>query len=396
LKLFGSIAALTFCFCTSTLAAKYSEGANDKEIRIGNTSVYSGPVAVYGIISKTQAMVFKMINDNGGINGRKIVFISRDDGFNPANTVKQTRRLVEKDKVLFIYASIGTSGNLAIRPYLNKKKIPQLFILSNYSKFNDPKNYPWTIAGTTDSYNEAKALGIYLKKNKPDAKIGILYQNDDFGQDMLNGLVDELGDKANQIVMKQSYEITSPTVDSQIIKLHSSGADVFLNFATSRAAAQAMRKIYALGWKPFQYVSVASASRAFVLAPVGFEKVQGIMSFNGAKDISDSQYANDKDVKEYKAFMAKYLPDQDPRNTLVAFGYSYTMLLKHVLELAGDDLTRENIMKIATNLNFQLPLFLSGIHFITTPDNYLGFGIYQPAFFEGEFWKLKGDPIKIN
>ena len=387
---------LVATFSLAAFGAQYSTGANDKEIKIGNTAPYSGPVAIYSFIPKLEAKYFKMINEKGGINGRKIVFISRDDGYNPANTVKQTRRLVENDKVLLMFNGVGTAAQLAVRPYLNRNKIPQLLIATGYSKFNNPKQYPYTVPGIGSYFDEGRAFAKLILKNNPNGKIGVLYQNDDFGKDLLAGLEKGLGDNAKKmIVMKQAYEVTSPTVDSQVINLKNSGANVFVNISTPRAAAQAIKKAYDINWKPTQYLSIVSTSKEIVFEPIGFDKAKGIISFYATKDITDPKYENDPDVKAYVAFMEKYAPDVLPESILNQVGYLYAWVLTEILKQAGDDLTRENIMKIATHLNIHPPLSLEGINFVITPTNYSPIGIYQPAVFDGKFWRTVGPRINL-
>lgn len=375
---------------TMVLTAAYSDGANDKEIKIGNTSYYTGPIASYGTGTKIQAAYFNMINDKGGVRGRKIVFISRDDAYNPANTVKQTRRLVERDKVRFIFNSLGTVTNLSVRGYLNRKKVPQLYVGSGNSSFNNPKKYPWTVPGFANYFYEGQAHADYILKNFPKAKIGVLYQNDDYGKDLLSGLEKGLGDKAaKMIVRRESYEVTSPTVDLQVIQLKYSGADVFVIFAVSRQAIQALRKAKDIQWQPIRLLNVVSSSREHVLKALGFDKAKGVVSFYLFKDISNPKYANDPDVIKYKAFMKKYAPLNNPLKFANIYGYAMAHLLIEVLKNAGDDLSRANILKQATNIEMHLPLMNKGVNFKYTSKDYTGVDQFTPAVFDGEFWQVK-------
>ena len=309
LTLMRTAAAAVFALALASAPAlaqkKYDPGASDTEIKIGNTMPYSGPASAYGTIGKTEAAYFKKINEEGGINGRKINFITLDDGYSPPKAVEMARRLVEQDEVLFLFGTLGTPSNTAIHKYMNSKKVPQLFVATGAAKWNDPKNFPWTMGWQPNYHTEAEIYAKHILKTKPDAKIAVLYQNDDFGKDYLSGLKEGLGDKAKQIVATATYEVADPTVDSQIVQLQASGADVFLNIATPKFAAQAIRKAYDIGWKATQYLTNVSISVATVLTPAGLDKSIGIISSQYGKDPTDPQWANDAGMKEWRAFMAK-------------------------------------------------------------------------------------------
>lgn len=373
---------------------KYDPGASDTEIKIGNTMPYSGPASAYGTIGKTEAAYFKKINDEGGINGRKINFITLDDGYSPPKAVEMARRLVEQDEVLFLFGTLGTPSNTAIHKYMNAKKVPQLFVATGASKWNDPKNFPWTMGWQPNYHTEAMIYAKYILKTKPDAKIAVLYQNDDFGKDYLTGLKDGLGDKANQIIATATYEVTDPTVDSQIVQLQASGADVFLNIATPKFAAQAIRKTYDIGWKPIQIVTNVSVSVATVLTPAGLDKSVGLISSNYGKDPTDPQWANDPGMKEWRAFMAKYYPEGSLLDSSNVYGYGVARTVVQALKQAGDNLTRENVMKQAANLkDFDPGTSLLGIMINTSPTDFAPIQAVQLARFDGKTWVLFGDVI---
>lgn len=391
-----STMTLTFSLVTSPMMAekRYDPGATDTEIKIGNTSPYSGPVSAYATMGKTAAAYFKKINDEGGINGRKINFISVDDGYSPPKTVEVSRRLVEQDEVLLIFEGIGTATNTAIRKYMNAKKVPQLFVGSGATKFQDPRNFPWTMGFPLPNQTEGEAFGRHIVTANPEAKIAVLYQNDDYGKDYLAGLKAGLGDKVGQIIVEKSYEVTDPTIDSQIVQLKTSGADTFFNFATPRFAALAIRKIYEIGWKPTQYVNYNSTSIASVLAPAGLEKAVGVISTQFLKDPQDSRWKADNAIKEWYAFMAKYYPDGDPKDWSNLISYTQSMVLVHVLKQCGDDLTRENVMKQATSMNdLQLDILLPGVKINTSPTDYAPLEAMQFVRFDGQQWVAFGDII---
>jgi branched-chain amino acid transport system substrate-binding protein len=374
---------------------RYDPGASDTEIRIGQTIPYSGPASAFGAFGKVQQAYFRMLNDKGGINGRKVTFVSRDDAYSPPQTVEMTRRLVESDEVLFTFGSAGTATNLAVRKYMNARKVPQLFVGSGATQWGDPKNYPWTMGWAPSYGTEARIYAKYILANVPNAKIAVLYQNDDFGKDLLNGLKAGLGEQAGKMIVKEvSYEVTDPTVDSQIVSLQSAGANVFLNASTPKVAAQAIRKAADLGWKPLQFVAFVSSSIGSVLTPAGLDRASGVMSIQFLKDYSDPRWANDPGMQEYVAFLKKYMPEADPKDFLVAYGYAMVQTTAHVLQQCGDDLTRENVMKQATSIqDFASPLMLPGIHVRTSPANYFPIRQAQLAKFDGKSWQLMGSVI---
>ncbi len=351
---------------------KYDTGATDTEIKIGNIMPYSGPASAYGIIGKTEAAYFKKINDDGGINGRKINFISYDDAYSPPKTVEQARKLVESDEVLFIFNSLGTPPNSAIHKYMNSKKVPQLFVATGATKWNDPKDFPWTMGWQPNYQSETQIYAKYILKNKPDAKIAVLYQNDDYGKDYLKGLKDGLGAKAaTMIVAEESFETSEPTVDNHIVKLKSTNADVFINISTPKFAAQAIKKIAEIGWKPLHFLNNVSASVGSVIKPAGYENAQDIISAAYLKDASDQQWDNDPGMKEFYAFMAKDFPEGDKLDGGTVIGYGVAQTLVQVLKQCGDDLTRENVMKQAASLkDFRTEVLLPGIKINTGPTDF--------------------------
>jgi len=369
---------------------KYDTGANDTEIKIGNIMPYSGPLSAYGLIGKTEAAYFEKINAEGGINGRKIKFISYDDGFSPPKTVEQARKLVESDEVLFIFQSLGTPTNTAIEKYMNTKKVPQLFVATGATKFGDPKQFPWTMGWQPTYQTEGRIYAKYLLINHPNAKIAVLYQNDDSGKDYVKGLKDGLAGKL-QIVGEAPYEVSDPTVDSQMVTLKSTGADVFFNEASPKFAAQAIRKAAELDWKPVHLLASISNSVGAVLKPAGVENAKGIMSANYVKDPTDPTWKNDPATKEWEAFLDKYLPGADKSSTFTVYGYLLAQTMVQVLKQCGDDLTRENIMKQAANLtDLELGMLLPGIKINTGPDDYFPIEQMQMTRFNGEYTELFG------
>jgi branched-chain amino acid transport system substrate-binding protein len=377
---------------------KYDPGATDTEIKIGQTMPYSGPASAYGTIGKVEAAYFKMINESGGINGRKINFISLDDGYSPPKAVEMIRRLVEQDEVLFTVNTLGTPTNSAIHRYMNQKKVPHLFLATGASKWNDPKNFPWTMGFNTNYQSEAKLYAQHILATKPNAKIAVLYQNDDYGKDYLKGFMDGLGAKAQTMIVKSAtYEVTDPTVDSQIVTLQSSGADTFFNITTPKFAAQAIRKVADVGWKPVHYLNQVSASVGSVLKPAGLDKSVGLVSMQYIKDPSDPKWANDKAMQDYMAFMKKYLPDLDPMDANNTYGLAVAQLTAQVLRQCGDNLTRENVMKQAANIrNFQVPMALPGVLAHTTPDDFAPFQTMQLIRFDGKTWVAFGEPMAVK
>ena len=329
---------------------KYDTGATDTEIKIGNIMPYSGPASAYGVIGKTEEAYFKKINAEGGINGRKINFITYDDGYSPPKAVEQARKLVESDEVLLVFNSLGTPSNSAIQKYMNSKKVPQLFVATGAAKWNDPKDFPWTMGWQPSYQVEARIYAKYLLKEKPDAKIAIMYQNDDFGKDYLKGLKEGLGAKASMLIAEESYETTEPTIDNHVVKLKASGADVFLNIATPKFAAQAIKKVAEIDWKVLHIVTNVSSSVGAVMKPAGFENSQGILSANYAKDGADSQWDNNPEMKKFYAFLEKYYPEGNKIDASVVYGYGAAQTMVKVLQMCGDNLTRENVMKQAASL----------------------------------------------
>jgi len=378
----------------ATLAQKkYDPGASDAEIRIGNTNPYSGPASAYGTIGKTIAAYFKMLDDQGGINGRKINFISYDDAYSPPKTVEMVRKLVEQDNVLFVFQTLGTPSNTAIHKYMNMKKVPQLHVATGASKWNDPKNFPWTMGWQPNYQTEARIYAKHILQTKPDVKIGVLYQNDDYGKDYLKGLRDGLGDKAaKMIVAEVSYEVSDPTVDSQIVQLQASGANVFFNVGTPKFAAQAIRKAYDIGWKPVQYLNNVSTSIGAVLTPAGLEKSVGIITTAYLKDYSDAQWANDPAVKRWESFMKKYYPAGDLNDVSNLYGYTVARTLEQVLKQCGDNLTRDNVMKQAASMKGQyIDTLLPGITITTSDNDYAPIESVQMQRFNGKRWERFGE-----
>jgi ABC-type branched-subunit amino acid transport system substrate-binding protein len=388
----GTALAITLAASPALAQKKYDTGATDTEIKIGQTTPFSGPASSYATIGKTQAAYIKMINDQGGVNGRKINLIQYDDAYSPPKTVEQVRKLVESDEVLLTFQVLGTPGNAAVQKYLNSKKVPQLFAATGASRFTDPKNFPWTMGFNPNYFVEGRIYGAYIIKNHPSAKIGILYQNDDLGKDYLNGIKAGLGDKAaSMIVAEASYEVSDPTIDSQILKIKDAGADLFFSASTPKQAAQAIKKIAELNWHPVHILDINATSVGAVMKPAGLEASKGVISVNYGKDPLDPTWKDDPGMKKYFEFMAKYYPDGDKDSSFNTYGYSTTQLLIHVLKACGDDLTRENVMKQATSLkNVQLDLSLPGIVNTTTPTDYRVNKQLQMMKFNGERWELFG------
>jgi len=370
---------------------KYDPGATDTEIKIGNIMPYSGPASAYATIGKTEAAYFKKLNEEGGINGRKIDFISYDDGYNPAKTVEQARKLVESDEVLLIFNSLGTANNTAIQKYMNAKKVPQLFVATGAAKWNDPKNFPWTMGWQPSYQVEARIYAAYILKTHPGKTIGILYQNDDFGKDYVIGLRDGLGDQANKlIVMEASYETTSPTVDSQVVQIKASNPDIFVNISTPKFAAQAIKKIGELNWNPIHFLTNVSVSVGSVMKPAGYENSQGILSAAYLKDPKDPQWKNDPGLNEWRAFMTRWYPEGDQEDAATVFAYGIAKGLEQVLRQCKDDLTRENIMRQAAKLNFEIGIYLPGTRIKTSPTDFAPLEQLQMMRFKGESWQLFG------
>jgi branched-chain amino acid transport system substrate-binding protein len=398
LRLGAFSAALAILAATSSGALaqkKYDTGATDTEIKIGNITPYSGPASAYGVIGKTEDAYFKKINAEGGINGRKINFISYDDAYSPPKTVEQARKLVESDEVLFIFNPLGTPPNSAIQKYMNAKKVPQLFVATGATKWNDPKDFPWTMGWQPNYQSESRIYAKYILKEKPDAKIAILYQNDDYGKDYVKGLKDGLGAKAaSMIIIEESYEVTQPTIDSNIVKLKSLGADVFFNVTTPKFAAQAIKKMAEIGWKPLHILNNVSSSIGSVMKPAGFENSQGIISSNYLKDTSDPQWKNDAGMKAFDEFLTKYFPEGNRVDASVMYAYTVAQGLVHVLKSCGDDLTRANVMKQAASINgLELGGLLPGIKVSTSATDFAPLAQLKLMKFNGDKWDLFGEVI---
>jgi len=390
---FSAALAILAAASTGALAQKkYDIGATDTEIKIGNIVPYSGPASAYGVIGSTEAAYFKKINAEGGINGRKINFISYDDGYSPPKTVEQARKLVESDEVLLIFNPLGTPPNSAIQKYMNAKKVPQLFVATGATKWNDPKEFPWTMGWQPNYQSESRIYAKYLLKEKPNAKIAVLYQNDDYGKDYLKGLKDGLGAKAgSMIIAEESFETTEPTIDNHIVKLKSTGADVFFNVTTPKFAAQAIKKMSEIEWKPLHLLNNVSSSIGSVMKPAGFEASQNIISSSYLKDTSDPQWKNDPGMKEFDEFLTKYFPEGNRIDASVMYAYTVAQGLVHVLKACGDNLTRENVMKQAASIrDLELGGLLPGIKVNTSASDFAPISQLQLERFKGEKWDLFG------
>jgi branched-chain amino acid transport system substrate-binding protein len=388
----GAALAIALTASSAYAQKKYDTGATDTEIKIGQTVPFSGPASAYATIGKAQAAYFKMVNDQGGINGRKINLIQYDDAYSPPKAVEQVRKLVESDEVLLTFQIIGTPSNAAVQKYLNAKKVPQLFAATGASKFTDQKNFPWTMGFNPNYFVEGRIYGQYILKNYPSAKVGILYQNDDLGKDYLNGIKAGLGDKAaTMIVAEASYEVSDPTIDSQILKLKSAGTDLFFSASTPKFAAQAIKKNFELDWHPVHILDINATSVGATMQPAGLEASKGVISVNYGKDPLDPTWKDDAGMKKYFDFMAKYYPEGDKNSNFNTYGYSTSQMLVQVLKQCGDDLTRENVMKQATSLkNVVLDLALPGIVGNTSPTDYRVNKQLQMMKFNGERWELFG------
>jgi branched-chain amino acid transport system substrate-binding protein len=392
-------AALAVLTTQGALAQKkYDTGVTDTEIKIGNVEAYSGPVSAYGVIGKTEDAYFKMINDAGGINGRKINFISYDDGYSPPKTVEQVRKLIESDEVFLIFNALGTPTQTAVQKYQNTKKVPQLFIASGASKWNDPKEFPWTM-GFQPSYRvEARIFAKYILKTKPDAKVAVFYQNDDFGKDYVAGLKEVFGDKTSSIlVAEESYETTEPSIDSHIVKLKGTGADVLVNISTPKFAAQAIKKMAEMEWKPMHVMTDVSISIGAVMKPAGFENCEGILSALYIKDASDPQWKDDAGMKKFMTFIDKYMPGANVADANLVYGYAAAQTMVQVLKQAGDDLTRENVMKQAASLKDFVPdTLLPGIKINTSATDFAPIEQLQMMQFKNGQWVMFGDVISAE
>jgi branched-chain amino acid transport system substrate-binding protein len=375
---------------------KYDTGASDTEIKVGNIMPYSGPLSAYAQIGRTEAAFFRMINEQGGINGRKINFISYDDAFSPPKTVEQARKLVESDEVLLIFQSLGTPTNNAIQKYMDQKKVPQLFVATGATKFGDYKSFPWTMGWQPTYQTEGRIYAKYILQNFPNGRIGVLYQNDDSGRDYLKGLKDGLGPEATRrmIVAELPYDPSDPTVDSQVVALKTIGADIFFDEASPKFAAQAIRKAAEIGWKPTLFLASVSNSVGAVLKPAGLENSKGVLSSNYIKDPTDPAWKDDPAIKQWSEFMDKYFPEGDKTSTFTVYGYALSQTLVQVLKQCGDDLTRENVMRQATNLkDFEIGLLLPGIKINTSPTDYYPIEQMQMSRFNGEHGELFGTAI---
>ena len=400
-RLGGFSAALAIFAASAVLAAepnKYDTGVTDTEIKVGNIMPYSGPASAYGVIGKTEQAYFNKINAEGGINGRKINFISYDDGYSPPKTVEQARKLVESDEVLLIFNSLGTPPNTAIQKYMNSKKVPQLFVATGATKWNDPKDFPWTMGWQPSYQSESQIYAKYILKNHPNAKIAILYQNDDYGKDYVKGFKDGLGSKAaSMIIAEEAYEVSSPTIDSSIVKLKSLGADVFFDVTTPKFAAQAIKRMAEIEWKPLHFLNNVSVSIGSVMKPAGFENGQGIISSIYFKDPTDPQWKDDPAMKAWNAFLDKYYPDANRADVNVMYAYIVSQGLVHVLKNCGNDLTRENIMKQAASMRDFEPLgLLPGVKVNTSPTDFAPLSQLQLMRFKGESWERFGDIISSD
>ncbi|WP_290770741.1 ABC transporter substrate-binding protein [Hoeflea sp.] len=389
----GLVVSSSLAFASISQAADMP-GVTDTEIKIGNIAPYSGPASAYSTIAKTISAYFDKVNEEGGINGRKVNFLSYDDGYSPPKAVEQARKLVESDEALLIFQSLGTPSNSAIEKYMNMKKVPQLLVATGATKFGDPENFPWTMGWQPNYQSEGIIYGRWIAAEMPDAKIAVMYQNDDFGKDLLNGLKTGLGDKADMVIAEASYEVAEPVVDSQVVKLKASGADVFISFSTPKFAAQGIKKAHEIGWDATQIVANVSNSVGAVLTPAGLEASEGLISTAYLKDMQDPQWADDQGVKDWNAFMDKYYADGDKLSSFTTYGYSVAQTMVHILEQAGDDLTRENVLKQAASMkDVTLPLFLPGMSMNTSDTDYFPIEQMQLMKFNGERWENFGEII---
>jgi branched-chain amino acid transport system substrate-binding protein len=399
LRLLAAAAAFSLLSTGSAFAQKkYDTGASDAEIKIGNVMPYSGPASAYGIIGKIEEAYFKMINDEGGVNGRKINFITYDDGYSPPKTVEQTRKLIESDEVLLVFNALGTLTQTAVQKYQNAKKVPQLFVATGASKWNDPKDFPWTM-GWQPSYRvEARIFAKYILKEKPNAKVAVFYQNDDFGKDYLAGLKDVFGDKASSLIIaEESYETSEPSIDNHIVKLKGTGADVFINITTPKFAAQAIKKMGELEWKPMHLMTDVSISIGSVMKPAGLDASEGVLSAGYMKDASDAQWKDDEGMKRFMAFVDKYMPGANIADTNLVYGYGAAQAMVQVLKQCGDDLTRANIMKQAASLKDFVPdTLIPGIKVNTSPTDFAPIEQLKMMQFKGGKWELFGDIISAE
>ena len=393
----GTALALALSVSATNAQKKYDPGASDTEIKVGQTMPFSGPASAYSSIGKTQAAYFKMINDQGGINGRKINLIQYDDAYSPPKAVEQIRKLVESDEVLLTFQIIGTPVNAAVQKYLNSKKVPQLFAATGASRFTDPKNFPWTMGWQPSYQNETQIYAKYILKNYPNAKIGVLYQNDDYGKDYLKGLKDGLGSKASMIVAEEPYETTEPTIDSHILNLKASGADVFVDLSIPKFAAQAIKKMAEIQWKPVHFLNSVSSSITATIKPAGFDNAQGIITSEYLKDPTDPQWKDDSDIKAWNAFLDKYYPEANRADAFVIYGYAVAQSMVQVLKRCGDDLTRANVMKQAASMHDAVVSgLLPGVKINTSATDFAPISQLQLAKFKGNTWERFGDVISSD
>jgi branched-chain amino acid transport system substrate-binding protein len=394
---FAAVLSVALASPAALAQKKYDPGASDTEIKVGNTNPYSGPASAYGMIGKSIAAYLNMVNEQGGVNKRKITWVSYDDGYSPPKTVEMARKLVEQDQVLFLYQTLGTPSNTAIQKYMNMKKVPQLHVATGATKWNDPKDFHWTMGWQPNYQDEAKVYAKHILQTRPNAKIAVLYQNDDYGKDYLKGFEEGLGDKKSMIVAKASYEVAEPTVDSQILQLKASGADTFFNIATPKFAAQAIRAAYDSGWKPVQYVNNVSASIGAVLQPAGLEKSTGIITTSYLKDPVDKTWANDEAIKKFDAWRTKYIPEGAREDINVIYGYTVAQALVQVLKQCGDTLTRDNVMKQAASMkDFRIETLLPGITVTTSDTDYAPLQAVQLQRFDGKQYQLFGQVIRSD
>ena len=388
----ASVAAVLSANRTAFAQKKYEDGVSDTEIKIGNTNPYSGPASAYAAIGKTIDTYFKSVNESGGINGRKVKFISMDDGYVPSKTVEVVREMVESDKIFALFQSLGTPCNTAIHKYMNQKKVPQLYVATGASKWGDPKNFPWTMGFQPDYHTEGVIYAKHILANVKDAKIAVLHQNDDYGRDYLDGFKEGLGKEGDRIAKVVTFEATDPTVDSQIIQLKDSGANVFFNISTPKFAAQSIRKAGDIGWKPAQYLNNVSASVTSVMKPAGYDNSQGIITAAYLKDPTDHQWDNDDEMKKWREYMTKYMPQANQGDANYIFAYAVATMMREILQKAGDNLTRENVMKQAANFQkVRIPLLLPGINVSTSPTDFYPIQAVQLSRFKDESWELFGE-----
>ena len=388
---FAVLLATALASSAGAQTKKYDPGATDTEIKIGNIMPYSGPASAYATIGKTEAAYFNRLNSEGGINGRKINFISYDDAYSPPKAVEQARRLVESDEVLLIFNPLGTPSNSAIQKYMNARRVPQLFVSTGAAKWNDPKNFPWTMGWQPNYQTEARIYAAYILKQFPGKTIGVLYQNDDFGKDYIIGLREGLGEQANKLILiEASYEASAPSVDSQVVQIRGANPDIFVNISMPKFAAQAIRKIAEFDWHPIHFLTNVSGSIGGVMKPAGYENGQGILSTAYLKDPKDPEWKNDFAMSEWRAFMTRWYPEGDQDDSATVFAYGAAKGLEQVLRQCGDDLTRENIMKQAANLNFEIGVYLPGTKIRTSPTDFAPLEQLQMMRFKGETWERFG------